>query len=178
MKSWKNKKLMALLGASLLILTACGGGSTEGTDVANGENQDLVDVGSADVSGAVGGDIDLGNGVKVKLSSPQSFTPGAFASNYVKGQTANLFEATVTNGGSKDLDWATVSFIVTTTGTNACNDVLDGDNNVNGQPQGKLAAGASETFKFGVACDTKPGAELNVAITVGAKTADVKGKLA
>ncbi|MFM2128221.1 MAG: hypothetical protein RIQ86_734, partial [Actinomycetota bacterium] len=33
-----NKKLLTLLGASLLVLTACGGGSTEGTDVANGEN--------------------------------------------------------------------------------------------------------------------------------------------
>ena len=74
-----NKKLLAVFGASLLLLTACGGGSTEGTDVANGENQDLVDVGNADVSGSVGGDIDLGNGVKVKLSSPVHFTPGAFA---------------------------------------------------------------------------------------------------
>lgn len=172
-----NKKLLALLGASMLVLTACGGGSTEGTDVANGQNQDLVDVGS-DVSGAVGGDIDLGNGVKVKLSEPQRFTPGAFASNYVKGQSANLFEATVTNGGSKAIDWATVSFITTTTGGEACNDILDGDNNVNGQPTGSLAAGASETFKFGVACDTKAGAELNVAITVGDKTAAVKGKMA
>ncbi len=172
-----NKKLIALMAAGLVVLTACGGGSTKGTDVANGENQDLVDVGNADVSGAVGGDIDLGNGVKVKLSSPTSFAPGAFASNYVKGQTANLFEATVTNGGSKTLDWATVSFITTSTGSSACNDVLDGDNGVNGQPQGTLAAGASETFKFGVACDTKPGAELNVAITVGDKTAEVKGKL-
>lgn len=173
-----NKKLLALLGAGLLVLTACGGGSTEGTDVANGENQDLVDVGTSDVSGAVGGDIDLGNGVTLKLSQPQSFTPGAFASNYAKGQTANLFEATVTNGGSKALDWATISFIATTTGTAACNEVLDGDNQVNGQPQGTLAAGASETFKFGVACDTKPGADLNVAVTVGDKTAEVKGKLA
>lgn len=173
-----NKRLLALLGVSAILLTACGGGSTEGTDVANGKNQDLVDVGNADVSGAVGGDIDLGNGVKVKLSAPSNFTPGIFASNYVKGQTANLFEATVTNGGSKAIDWATVSFVATTTGTNGCNDVLDGDNAVNGQPQGKLAAGASETFKFGVACDTKPGAELNIAITVGDKTAEVKGKLA
>lgn len=171
-----NKKLLTLLGAAALVLTACGG-STDGTAVTNGNNQDLVD-NSADVSGAVGGDIDLGNGIKIKLSEPQHFTPGAFASNYAKGQTANLFEATVTNGGAKAIDWATVSFIATTSGTAACNDVLDGDNSVNGQPQGTLAAGASETFKFGVACDTKPGDELNIAITVGDKTADVKGKLA
>lgn len=174
------KKRLLVTGALgfALLLTGCGGGSTKGTDVANGKNQNLVDVGGADVSGAVGGDIDLGNGIKVKLSQPQSFAPTAFASNYVKGQTANLFEATVTNGSGKALDWATVSFITTTTGTNACNDVLDGDSGVNGQPTGTLAAGASETFKFGVACDTKPGSELNVAITVGDKTAEVKGKLA
>jgi hypothetical protein len=172
-----NKKLLTLLAAAALVLTACGGGSTEGTDVANGDNQDLVDVGS-DVSGAVGGDIDLGNGVKIKLSEPQHFIPGQFASNFVKGQTANLFEATVTNGSGKAVDWATVSFITTTTNGNACNDVLDGDNEVNGQPSGTLAVNGSETFKFGVACDTKPGAELNVAITVGDKTAEVKGKLA
>ena len=172
-----NKKLLALLGISALILTACGGGSTEGTDVANGENQDLVETGS-DVSGAVGGDIDLGNGVTIKLSQPQHFTPGAFASNYAKGQTANLFEATVTNTGSKAVDWASVSFVSTTTNAGACPEVLDGDNGVTGQPQGSLAAGATETFKFGVACDTKPGAELNVLITVAGKTAEVKGKLA
>lgn len=173
-----NKKLLALLGVSALILTACGGGSTEGTDVANGKNQDLVDVGNADVSGAVGGDLDLGNGIKVKLSAPQHFTPGQFASNYVKGQTANLFEATVTNGSAKAIDWATVSFVSTTTANGACPDVLDGDNAVDGQPSGTLAAGAAETFKFGVACDTKPGAELNVKITIGDKTAEVKAKLA
>ena len=172
-----NKKLLALLGISALILTACGGGSTEGTDVANGQNQDLVETGS-DVSGSVGGDIDLGNGVTIKLSQPQQFTPGAFASNYAKGQTANLFEATVTNTGSKAVDWASVSFVSTTTNAGACPEVLDGDNGVNGQPQGTLAAGATETFKFGVACDTKPGAELNVLITVAGKTAEVKGKLA
>jgi len=172
-----NKKLLTLIGVAALILTACGGGSTDGTAVTNGENQDLVD-NSADVSGAVGGEIDLGNGVTIKLSEPQHFTPGQFASNYAKGQTANLFEATVNNGGSKAIDWTTVSFIATTTGTAGCNDVLDGDNGVNGQPQGILAAGASATFKFGVACETKPGADLNVAITVGDKTADVKGKLA
>ena len=173
----KNKKALALVAGGLLVLTACGGGSTQGTDKANGQNQDLVDVGT-DVSGAVGGDIDLGNGVTVKLSEPQHFTPGAFASNYVKGQTANLFEATVTNKSGKAVDWTTVSFVSTTTAGGACPDVLDGDNNVNGQPTGSLANGASETFKFGVACDTKPGAELNVAITVGDKTAEVKGKLA
>ena len=172
-----NKKLLTLLGVSALILTACGGGSTEGTDVANGQNQDLVE-NSADVSGAVGGDIDLGNGVIIKLSQPQHFTPGQFASNYIKGQTANLFEATVTNKGTKAIDWATVSFVSTTTNGGACPDVLDGDNEVNGQPTGNLAVGASETFKFGVACDTKPGAELNVLITVAGKTAEVKGKLA
>lgn len=172
-----KKKLLTLLGAAALILTACGGGSTEGTATTNGENQDLVD-NSTDVSGAVGGDIDLGNGVTIKLSQPQHFTPGQFASNYTKGQTANLFEATITNGSKKALDWTTVSFVSTTTNAGACPDVLDGDNNVNGQPSGSLAVGASETFKFGVACDTKPGADLNVVITVGDKSAEVKGKLA
>jgi len=173
-----NKKLLTLIGAAALVLTACGGGSTEGTDVANGENQELVDVGGSDVTGAVGGEIDLGNGVKLTLSEPQHFTPGGFASNYVKGQTANLFEATVNNTGKNPLDWATVSFISTTTNGGACPEVLDGDNAVNGQPTGSLAPGATTTFKFGVACDTKPGAELNVVITFGDKTAEVKGKLA
>lgn len=176
-----NKKLLtqmgALIGAGLLVLTACGGGSTEGTDVANGNNQDLVN-NNSDVSGAVGGDIDLGNGVTINLSKPQHFTPGQFASNYVKGQTANLFEATVKNDSGKALDWASVSFVITTSNGGACPDVLDGDNDVNGQPSGTLAAGQSETFKFGIACDTKPGADLNVAITVGEKTATVNGKLA
>ena len=172
-----KKKLLVLLGASTLILTACGGGSTEGTATTNGENQDLV-TNTTDATGAVGSDIDLGNGVVIKLSDPQHFAPTQFASNYVKGQTANLFEATVTNNGSKAVDWATVSFVSTTTNAGACPEVLDGDIGVNGQPQGSLAAGDSATFKFGVACDTKAGAELNVLISVAGKTAEVKGKLA
>jgi hypothetical protein len=172
-----NKKLLVLLGASALILSACGGGSTAGTDKTNGKNQALVD-NSADTTGAVGNDIDLGNGVTIKLSQPTHFTPGQFASNYVKGQTANLFEATVTNKGSKAIDWATVSFVSTTTAQGACPEVLDGDAGVTGQPDGTLAAGASATFKFGVACDTKPGADLNVQITVNGKSAAVNGKLA
>jgi len=172
-----NKKLMVLLGASALLLTACGGGSTQGTDKANGKNQSLVD-NSATVTGAAGNDIDLGNGVKIKLSEAKHFVPGQFASNYVKGQTANLFEATVTNGSKSAIDWATVSFVITTSNGGACPDVLDGDAGVNGQPTDPLAAGASETFKFGIACDVKPGADLNVKITVGDKSADVKAKLA
>ena len=171
-----NKKLLTLIGAAALVFTACGG-STDGTDKANGNNQDLVE-NTTDATGAVGSDIDLGNGVTVNLSQPTHFTPGQFASNYVKGQTANLFEATVTNKSSKAVDWATVSFVSTTTAGGACPEVLDGDAGVNGQPDGSLAAGQSATFKFGVACDTKPGAELNVQITVNDKTAEVKGKLA
>ena len=108
-----KKKLLVLLGASALVLTACGG-STDGTAKTNGDNQDLV-TNTTDATGAVGSDIDLGNGVVIKLSDPQHFAPTQFASNYVKGQTANLFEATVTNNGSKAVDWATVSFVSTTT---------------------------------------------------------------
>ncbi|MBU6264134.1 MAG: hypothetical protein KGM39_05105 [Actinomycetales bacterium] len=172
-----NKKLLTLIGAAAaLVLTACGG-STDGTATTNGNNQDLV-TNTTDATGAVGSDIDLGNGVTIKLSDPQSFAPTQFASNYAKGQTANLFEATVTNKSSKAVDWATVSFVSTTTAGGACPEVLDGDAGVDGQPQGSLAAGQSATFKFGVACDTKPGAELNVLISVAGKTAEVKGKLA
>ena len=173
-----NKKLLTLIGAAAaLTLTACGGGSTDGTAVTNGKNQDLV-TNTTDATGAVGSDIDLGNGVTIKLSDPQSFAPTQFASNYAKGQTANLFEATVTNGSKSAIDWATVSFVITTSNGGACPDVLDGDAGVNGQPTDPLAAGASETFKFGIACDVKPGADLNVKITVGDKSADVKAKLA
>lgn len=171
-----KKKLLVLLGAGALVLTACGS-STDGTATTNGDNQDLV-TNTTDATGAVGSDIDLGNGVVIKLSDPQHFAPTQFASNYVKGQTANLFEATVTNNGSKAVDWATVSFVSTTTNAGACPEVLDGDSGVTGQPQGSLAAGTSATFKFGVACDTKSGAELNVLISVEGKTAEVKGKLA
>ena len=171
-----NKKLLTLMGAAALVLTACGG-STDGTATTNGNNQDLV-TNTTDATGAVGSDIDLGNGVTIKLSDPQSFAPTAFASNYAKGQTANLFEATVTNNSSKAVDWATVSFVSTTTAAGACPEVLDADSGVDGQPQGSLAAGQSASFKFGVACDTKPGAELNVLISVAGKTAEVKGKLA
>ena len=51
-----KKKLLVLLGASALVLTACGG-STDGTATTNGDNQDLV-TNTTDASGAVGSDID------------------------------------------------------------------------------------------------------------------------
>jgi hypothetical protein len=171
-----KKKLITRLAVAALGLTACGA-STDGSAETNGNNQDLV-TNTTDATGAVGNDIDLGNGVTIKLSEPQHFAPTQFASNYVKGQTANLFEATVNNKGSNAVDWASVSFVSTTTAGGACPEVLDADSAVEGQPQGSLAAGQSATFKFGVACDTKPGAELNVLISVAGKTAEVKGKLA
>ncbi len=81
------------------------------------------------------------------------------------------------NGGTADLDMATL-ILAASAGGNSCTDVLDGDNGINGAPTDPLAAGASVSFKYGVACDAKAGAPLAFSITLGETNAVLNGTLA
>jgi predicted small lipoprotein YifL len=172
-----NKKTLTMISVIMLAglsLTACGNKTPKALPASE------QSVGAkAEVTATIGFDtpLDLGNGVSLTVSVPTSFTPTIFASNYLKGQVANVFSMNVTNGSSADLDLSTLSLVVES-GSAFCSEVLDGDSGINGAPLESLAAGASTSFKYGVACDAKKGVPLNLKITFGSNLIAVAGTLA
>jgi predicted small lipoprotein YifL len=174
-----SKKSLAVLSAvafvaASLSLTACGNKAPKELPAS-----ELAAVEEAAPTATIGFDspLDLGDGVSLTVSTPAAFTPTIFASNFVKGQVANVFSMNVTNGSSADLDLSTLSLIVES-GSAFCSEVLDGDSGINGAPLEALAAGASTSFKYGVACDAKKGVPLNLKITFGSNVIAVDGTLA
>ena len=172
-KGRKAVIIVALAGA--LALTGCA--TTNKNAVSDGKNDDLVTGTTATKGAGFDNALDLGVGVKVTISTPKSFTPGIFASNYLPGQTANELAVQITNGGTVDIDPTSISF-ASTSGTNTCTEVLDGDSGVAGPPTDPIGAGATSSFKIAVGCDSKAGAPLTVTIGVGASSVEVTGKLA
>lgn len=169
-----KKSLIAVGLVAALALTACGGKKADPASTATPSDTATT---TAATSGGFGSALNLGAGISLTISAPKSFVPGQFASNYLKGQAANIFDVTVKNAGTTDLDPSTILFTINS-GTNACPDVLDGDNGITGAPTDPIAAGASTTFKFAIACDAKAGDALSVAVAVGAGTASISGKVA
>lgn len=129
------------------------------------------------VSNAFGSPITVGTGITVTISKPTTFTPGQFASNYLPGQSANVFTATLKNESGAEIDPATIS-IVASSGSNTCTDVLDGDNGISGAPTEPIATAGEVNFKFAIGCDAKSGQPLHVDFTVGTSTAGLDGSVA
>lgn len=174
-----NKKSLAALSAAAFVvaslsLTACGNKAPKALPAS-----EVAAVEEAEATATIGfnSPLDLGEGVSLTVATPASFTPTIFASNYIKGQVANVFSMNVTNGGTSDLDLSTLSLVVES-GAAFCSEVLDGDSGINGAPLEALAAGASTSFKYGVSCDAKKGAPLNLKITFGSNVIAVEGTLA
>ena len=174
-----NKKSLAVLSAAAFVvaslsLTACGNKAPKERPAS-----EVATVEEAAPTATIGFDspLDLGDGVSLTVSTPAAFTPTIFASNFVKGQVANVFSMNVTNGSAADLDLSTLSLVVES-GSAFCSEVLDGDSGINGAPLEALAAGASTSFKYGVACDAKKAVPLYLKITYGANVIAVEGTLA
>jgi predicted small lipoprotein YifL len=174
-----NKKSLAVLSAAAFVvaslsLTACGNKTPKDRPAS-----EATAVEEVAPTASIGFDspLDLGDGVSITVSTPAAFTPTIFASNYLKGQVANVFSMDVTNGGTADLDLSTLSLVVES-GSAFCSEVLDGDSGINGAPLESLAAGASTSFKYGVTCDAKKGVPLNLKITFGSNLIVVAGTLA
>lgn len=169
-----KKSLTVVLVIGALVLTGCG----KKNDNASATPSETATATSAPTaSGGFGSAIAVGSGVSLTVSAPKAFTPGNFASNYLPGQAANVFDVTLKNGGTTAIDPTTISFAASS-GANTCTDVLDGDNGVTGAPTDPIAAGATSNFKFAIGCDAKAGAPLHFDITVGTSTAAIDGKLA
>lgn len=169
-----KKSLTVVLVIGALILTSCGG---KKADTASSTTTTPTATAAPTASGGFGSPVTLGAGVTLTISTPASFVPGNFASNYLKGQAANIFTVTLKNSGTSPIDPATIS-LAASSGANTCTDVLDGDNGVAGAPTDPIAAGTTSTFKFAIGCDAKAGAPLHFNITVGTSTAAIDGKIA
>jgi predicted small lipoprotein YifL len=174
-----NKKSLAVLSAAAFVvaslsLTACGNKAPKDRPASEAAAVEVVEP-TKTIS--FDSPLDLGNGVSLTVATPAAFTPTIFASNYIKGQVANVFSMNVTNGGTADLDLSTLSLVVES-GAAFCSEVLDGDSGINGAPLEALAAGASTSFKYGVSCDAKKGAPLNLKITFESNVIAVEGALA
>lgn len=168
-----KKSLTVVLVIGALVLTGCG----KKADTASSTTESPTATTAPTASGGFGSAVALGSGVTLTISTPTSFKPGTFASNYLPGQAANVFNVTLKNGGTTAIDPATIS-LAASSGTNTCTDVLDGDNGVSGAPTDPIAAGATSNFKFAIGCDAKAGAPLHFDITVGTSTASIDGKIA
>ncbi len=169
-----KKSLMLVLVIGALILTGCG---KKSEPVASTPTPTPTASTAPTAAGGFGAALALAGGVSLTISAPTKFTPGTFASNYLPGQAANVFDVTIKNSGTVAIDPATMSFVASS-GTNTCTDVLDGDNGVSGAPTDPIAAGATANFKVAIGCDAKAGAPLNFDITVGTSTASIKGTIA
>ena len=168
----KSLTVVVVIGA--LVLTGCG---SKKAVSATSTTTTPTATAAPTASGGFGSPVALGAGVILTISAPASVVPGNFASNYLKGQAANIFNVTLKNSGSAPIDPTTI-LLAASSGANTCTDVLDGDNGVSGAPTDPIAAGATSTFKFAIGCDAKAGAPLHFNITVGTSTAAIDGKIA
>lgn len=170
----KSKALVSIFVVAVFALTGCGNKAPKALPPSE---QTAVE--EVEATATIGFDtpLDLGDGISITVATPKAFTPTIFASNYIKGQVANVFSVDVKNAGTADLDLSVLSLVVES-GTAFCSEVLDGDSGINGAPLEAVAAGASASFKYGIACDAKKGVPLNLKITLGTNIISVDGTLA
>lgn len=169
-----KKTLIALTLIAGLALSGCG---KKADTAAPAPTESATPSATATVSNAFGTPITLGTGITLTISQPATFVPGNFASNYLPGQAANVFTATLKNESGADIDPATFA-LVASSGLNTCTDVLDGDNGISGAPTEPIATATQVTFKFAIGCDAKSGDPLHMDITIGSNTAALDGKVA
>ncbi|MFZ2227243.1 MAG: hypothetical protein WA090_00740 [Candidatus Nanopelagicaceae bacterium] len=168
-----KKTLIAITLVAGLALTGCG----KKADTVATPTESATPTPTATVSNSFGSPITLGEGITVTISKPATFTPGQFASNYLPGQAANVFTATIKNESGSEVDPSTIS-LVASSGSNTCTDVLDGDNGISGAPTEPIATAGEVDFKFAIGCDAKSGQPLHIDITIGSNTAALDGTVA
>ena len=112
------------------------------------------------------------------LSSPSKFTPGKFASGMLPEYINQRFSVSITNNSGADLDIATL-IVRGETAEGSCMDIFDGDNGMAGAPTTPIAAGASQTFAWGLSCPGKSGEDLKVVLSnAGVDIIQANGKIA
>lgn len=170
-----KRGLIIVALASALALTGCANSKKDA--VSNGDNDDLVTGSTATTGAGFDKPLDLGDGISVTIGTPETFTPGTFASSFLPGQVANVLAVEIDNAGTAEIDPNNISFD-SESGENTCTGVLDGDNGVSGAPTDPIAAGATASFKIAVGCDAKVGDPLRVSVSIGAVSVAADGKIA
>jgi len=158
-----TKKSIGIVSIITLVLLASLTGCSQKTSGLN-ETPEVVETPIPELVLDFGSPLDIGNGVKVTVSTPESFKPGPYASNFVKGQVANRFTVQISNGGTTDFD-VTQFAITSSSAERSCIDVLDGDNGITGAPTDPLAVGADVTFNYAIACNAKVGDPLKISLS-------------
>ena len=158
-----TKKSLGIVSIVALVMMASLTGCSKETSGLN-ETPEVVETPVPELALDFGTPLDIGSGVKVTVSTPESFRPGPYASNFVKGQVANRFTVQISNGGTTDFD-VTQFAITSASAAGSCIDVLDGDNGIAGAPTDPLAVGADVTFNYAIACNAKVGDSLNISLS-------------
>lgn len=167
------------LAAAMLVLaltvTGCGGGQDEGgaeDQAAVTQQTEVVD------TGGFGSAVTVGDGVAVTLDNMATFTPGEFATGYVKGDSAVTFDVTVANTSAAEIFASSLS-MTAMSGENGCIEIFDGDNGLEGAPGDPIATGASATFKWAISCGpAKAGDPLDIELSFdGATAVKISGSL-
>jgi hypothetical protein len=119
--------------------------------------------------GGFGADIDLGNGVILKVSDPAAFASKDPEALGVEGRPL-IMDVTITNNSSKTLDISSFTIIQSAFDSDdslSCFDVFEEASAVNGVPADPLIpAGKSVSFKWAIVCPTSAGDKLHLTFTV------------
>ncbi|CAB4749244.1 unannotated protein [freshwater metagenome] len=158
-----TKKSVGIISVITLTLIASLTGCSEKTSGLN-ETPEVIETPIPELALDFGSPLDIGSGIKVTVSTPESFTPGPYASNFIKGQVADRFTVQISNGGTNDFD-VTQFTITSSSADGSCIDVLDGDNGIAGAPTDPLVVGADVTFNYAIACNAKVGDPLKISLS-------------
>jgi hypothetical protein len=119
--------------------------------------------------GGFGADIDLGDGIVLKVSDPAAFKAKDPEALGVEG-LPQIMDITISNNGSETLDISSFSIIQSAFDgdeTQSCSDVFEADSGVVGAPEDPMIpTGKSATFKWAIVCPTTKGDKLHLTFSV------------
>lgn len=119
--------------------------------------------------GGFDSDIDLGDGIILKVSDPAVFNSKDPEALGVEGRPL-ILDITITNNGSKTLDISTFTIIQSAFDSDdslSCFDVFEEASGVKGVPEDPLIpVGKSVSFKWAIVCPTSSGDKLHLTFSV------------
>jgi hypothetical protein len=167
MQRWKVITPVALASVVAIAFFTAGprvpmdGDNTSALAISEQESEESL----AEVAGAFGTDVDLGNSLILNVSDPEAFKAKDPAALGVEGRPL-LMNIKVTNNGSKEADLASFSIIQSAFDSDAsmnCSDVFEEASGVVGLPMDTLLApGKSLEFKWAIVCPTTAGDKLHL----------------
>jgi len=170
-----------VLGAALAL--ACGNGSPDTGDVGEGTEAPPApaETSQAPKVARMGKDtVTFENKVAVMVKAPKKFTPSSTSAGHQVGNTAVVFDITITNGSSEPIDLAlvTATAALGADGTQAAQ-VYDSEHGITGF-EGVVAKGQKRTAKLAFSAPTKDTSKIALTVApsfLGGETALFEGKI-